>query len=148
MYFEDYEVGMVFDEEIAPVTFTEEELIWAGKNFDPRKIHTDKDFVKDTHFGEVISPGSYSNMKFWSAWVKTGIDAEGMIAGLGVSYAKWLRPIFADTSYDIRVEVVDKKVRKPGYNGAVYFLMTAYDPEGEKVTEYCASGLVAFRDKT
>lgn len=31
MYFEDYEVGMVFDQ-IEPISFSEEELIEAGKN--------------------------------------------------------------------------------------------------------------------
>lgn len=145
MYFEDYEIGMVFDKEIETVSFTEEELIWAGKSYDPRKIHTDKDFARDTHFGQIIAPGSYSNMKFWSAWVKTGIDQDGIIAGLGVEYGRWLKPIFAGVDYQIKVEIVDKEVRKPGYNGSVSFLMTAYDPDGEKVSEYCASGLVAFR---
>lgn len=145
MYFEDYEIGMVFDEDIRPVSFTKEEIIWAGKNFDPREIHTDRDFAEKTHFNKLIAPGSYSNMKFRGSWVKTGIDKKGMIAGLGVDYARWLSPVYPDTLYDIKVEVVDKKVRKPGYNGSVSFLMTAYDPDGKKVTEYCASGLVAFR---
>lgn len=146
MYFEDYEVGMVFDKEIEPIKFSEEELIYFGKKYDPRDIHTDKDKAKASRFGQIISPGSYSNMAFWGQWVKTGIDKDGIIAGLGVEYAKWLKPVFPGILYDIKVEIVDKKIRKEGKDGSVSFLMTVFDQEGEKVSEYCASGLVAFRN--
>lgn len=146
MYFEDYEVGMVFDKEIESIKFSEEELIYFGKKYDPRDIHTDKDKAKASRFGQIISPGSYSNMAFWGQWVKTGIDKDGIIAGLGVEYAKWLKPVFPGIFYDIKVEIVDKKIRKEGKDGSVSFLMTVFDQEGEKVSEYCASGLVAFKN--
>lgn len=32
MYFEDYKIGMIFDKEIEPISFTEEEIIEYGKN--------------------------------------------------------------------------------------------------------------------
>ena len=112
MYFEDYEVGMVFDKEIEPIKFSEEELIYFGKKYDPRDIHTDKDKAKASRFGQIISPGSYSNIAFWGQWVKTGIDKDGLIAGLGVEYAKWLKPVFPVILYDIKVEIVYKKIRK------------------------------------
>ena len=57
MYFEDYEVGMVFDQ-IEPISFREEELIEAGKKFDPRLIHIDKKAAEKSHFGQIIGPGS------------------------------------------------------------------------------------------
>ena len=146
MYFEDYKIGMVF-KDIEPISFTEEELIWAGKNYDPRDIHIDKQGAKDSSFGEIIAPGSYSNMAFWGQWVKTGIDKEGMIAGMGIVSGKWLKPVFADTLYRIEVEVTDKKIHKEGESGSVTFMMRVYDPEGELVSEYQPMGLVAFRKK-
>lgn len=42
MFFEDYEIGQVFDEEIEDVIFTEEEIIEVSKKYDPRDIHVDK----------------------------------------------------------------------------------------------------------
>lgn len=145
MYYEDYKIGMVFDKEIEPIKFTEEELIWAGEKYDPRDIHTDKDIAEKSSFGGIIAPGSYSNMAFWGQWVKTDIDKPGIIAGIGIRYSKWLRPVYPDTLYNIKIEVVDMEVRKEGVNGAVTYLMTATNPEGEVVSEYCCTGLVAFR---
>lgn len=145
MYYEDYKIGMVFDKEIEPIKFTEEELIWAGEKYDPRPIHTDKKSAEESPFGQIIAPGSFSNMAFWGQWVKTDIDKPGIIAGIGISYSKWLRPVYPDTLYNIKIEVVDMEVRKEGVNGAVTYLMTATNPEGEVVSEYCCTGLVAFR---
>ena len=145
MYYEDYKIGMVFDKEIEPIKFTEEELIWAGEKYDPRPIHTDKKSAEESPFGQIIAPGSFSNMAFWGQWVKTDIDKPGIIAGIGISYSKWLRPVYPDTLYNIKIEVVDVEVRKEGVNGAVTYLMTATNPEGEVVSEYCCTGLVAFR---
>ena len=145
MYYEDYKIGMVFDKEIEPIKFTEEELIWAGEKYDPRPIHTDKKSAEESPFGQIIAPGSFSNMAFWGQWVKTDIDKPGIIAGIGISYSKWLRPVYPDTLYNITIEVVDMEVRKEGVNGAVTYLMTATNPEGEVVSEYCCTGLVAFR---
>ena len=65
MYFEDYEVGMVFDEEIEPISFTEEEIIEYGKKYDPRPIHIDREAAGKSRFGKIIAPGSFANMAFW-----------------------------------------------------------------------------------
>ena len=144
MYFEEYEVGMVF-KDIEPISFTEEELISYGQKFDPRDIHTDKKEASKSPFGQIISPGSFSNMAFWGQWVKTGRDKEGMIAGVGIKYARWYKPVFANVKYRMEVEIVDKKIWKEGKFGEVTFIMRAYNPEGELVSEYSPYGLVAFR---
>ena len=135
---------MVFDQ-MEPISFSEEELIEAGKKFDPRPIHIDKKAAEKSHFSQIIGPGSYTNMVFWGQWIKTGIDIDGVIAGMGVDYAKWLRPVVADVLYTIKAEVVDKKIRKPGKDGSVSDLVTAYDPDGNEVSKYCGRALVAFR---
>ena len=146
MYFEDYKVGMVFDKEIEPIKFTEEEIIEYGKKFDPRDFHIDKKAAEKSMFARIIAPGSFSNMAFWGQWVKTGIDKEGGICGLGLEYANWYRPVFADTLYKIKVEIIGKEVRKENRNGKVTFLMTAYDPAGNLVSDYACSALIAFKN--
>lgn len=144
MYFEDYEIGKVY-KDIEPIEFSEEELIYYGKKYDPRPIHTDKEAAEASPFGRIIAPGSFSNMAFWGQWVKTEIDKEGMIAGMGIKESSWKKPVLPDTLYRIEVEITDKKVHKPGVNGVVTFMMRAYDPEGDLVSEYQPMGLVAFR---
>ena len=145
MYFQDYKIGQVFDKEIEDVSFTKEEIIASGREFDPRDIHVDEKKAKESRFNTLIAPGSYSNMKFWASWVKTGIDHDGLIAGVSVDKASWLLPVYPDTPYKISVEVVDKKVRKENEDGFVTYKLLAKDPDGKIATEYIATGLVRFR---
>lgn len=147
MYFEDYKVGQVFDQEIEPISFTEEEIIEYAKRFDPRPIHIDKKAAAESRFGRIIASGSFANMAFWAQWVKTGIDAEGVVAGVSVDQARWIRPVYPDTIYDIKVETVGKKVRKEGRDGFISQELTAYDPSGELVLIYEATALVSFSNQ-
>ena len=147
MYFEDFEVGMVFDEEIEDYTFTEEEIIESGRKYDPRPIHIDKEAANKSRFKGLIASGSYANMVFWGQWVKTGIDASGIVAGYGVDEGRWIKPIYPDVTYNIKVEVVNKEVRKEGENGLVTTKLTAYNPDGEPVLTYTATALVNFKVK-
>ena len=148
MYFEDYEVGMVFDEEIESISFTEEEIIENGKRFDPRPIHIDKEFAEKSRFERVIASGSWANAVFWGQWVKTGIDMEGLVAGVGIDEAKWLKPVYADTLYDIKVECVKKEVRREGKDGFITNRLTAYDPDGEPVLFYEGTALVNYKNQS
>ena len=115
MYFEDYKVGQVFDEEIESVSFTEEEIIEYAKKFDPRPIH---------------------------------IDADCVVAGVSVDEAKWIKPVYPDTIYNIKVETVDKKVRREGKDGFISQKLMAYDPCGELVLSYAVTALVNFSGET
>ena len=146
MYFEDYEVGKIY-KDISPIEFTEEELIYYGEKYDPRPIHTDRQAAEASPFGQIISPGSFSNMAFWAQWVKTKTDKEGMIAGIGIKSARWHKPVFAGVKYTIEVEILDKKIWKEGKNGEVTFMMRAYNPEGDLVSEYAPYGLVQCKPK-
>ena len=146
MFFEDYELGQVFDKEIEDVIFSEEEIIEASEKYDPRDIHVDKEAARKSRFGELIAPGAYANLVLWAAWVRTGIDRDGVIAGTAVLSCKWPRPVLANTRYRVRVEIVGKKKKEGRNDGLVDFKMTAENPKGEIVTEYIAQALVRSRD--
>lgn len=146
MFFEDYEIGQVFDEEIEDVVFSEEEIIEASEKYDPRDIHVDKEAAKESRFGELIAPGAYANLVLWAAWVRTGIDRDGVVAGTAVLSCKWLRPVLANVRYKVKVEIVGKKKREGRNDGLVDFKMTAENPKGEIVTEYVAQALVRSKD--
>lgn len=145
MFFEDYEIGQVFDEEIEDVIFREEEIIEASEKYDPRDIHVDKEAARESRFGELIAPGAFANLVLWAARVRTGIDKDGVIAGTQILSCKWLRPVLANTRYRVKVEIVGKKKRKGRNDGLVDFKMTAENPKGEIVTEYIAQALVRYR---
>lgn len=145
MYFDEFEEGMTFDKEIEPISFTEEEIIEAAKIYDPRPIHIDKQAAKESRFGQIIASGSWANAKFWGQWVKTRIDEDGVIAGVGIEKGRWLKPVVADTLYDIKVEVINKEVRREGKDGFITNKLTVYDPDGEEVLTYSGTALVRFK---
>lgn len=145
MFFEDYELGQVFDEEIEDVIFSEEEIIEVSKKYDPRDIHVDMKAARESRFGELIAPGAYANLVLWAAWVRTGIDRDGVIAGTQILSCKWLRPVLANTRYRVKVEIVGKKKREGRHDELVDFKMTAENTQGEIVTEYIAQALVKSR---
>jgi maoC domain protein dehydratase len=146
MYFEDYKIGQIFDQEIESLSFSECELIEYAKKYDPRPIHIDKEAERKSRFGKIIASGSFANMAFWAQWVKTGIDAGGVVAGVSVNNAEWLKPIYPDILYDIKVEIVDKRVRRKGKDGFVSQKMMVYNPKGELCLTYTASALVNFKN--
>lgn len=143
MFYQDYKIGQVFDKEIEDVVLREEEIIANARVFDPRPIHIDRKAAKNSRFGSIISSGLYSAMAFWGSWVRTGIDMDGIIAGVEVKSCKWLSPVLPDVSYKISVEIVDKKLRSSGKDGIVTFNMKAKDKEGNLVLDFIVDGLVA-----
>ncbi|MDO5048134.1 MAG: MaoC/PaaZ C-terminal domain-containing protein [Anaerococcus sp.] len=142
MFFEDYEIGQVFDDQLEDVILSEEEIIDNAKAFDPRPIHIDKQAAKESRFGGIISSGLYSAMAFWGAWVRSGLDMDGIVAGVEVKSIRWLRPVYPETKYNIRVEVIDKKPRSSGKDGLVTYKMEATDPKGNLVLDFVVVGLV------
>lgn len=142
MYFEDYEVGQIFDREIESAILTEEEIIENASKYDPRDIHCDKNLAEKSRFKGIISSGIFSIMTFWSNWVKTGIDADGMICGVSIEGAKWLKAVYPNVRYDIKVKIVDKKIRKENIDGFVTYQMTVENPEKDLVLDFLVTGLV------
>lgn len=144
MYFEDYVLGEEF--EISPVTMQQEELISFARDFDPRPFHLEKSEAQKTRFGRLFASGFHTLCLCWGAWVKTKIDEEGMIAGIGLDELRWKKPVFAGDKLFPRVKIEALKPSSDGKKGAVTFKMTVNNQEGEEVLSLLGTGLVASKD--
>ena len=55
MYFDELRIGMSV--ETSPTTIEKEKMMAFARDYDNVPIHTDEEYAKGTHFGQVIAPG-------------------------------------------------------------------------------------------
>jgi acyl dehydratase len=61
-YFEDFQVGDIFD--LGSTTVTEEEIIRFARQFDPQPFHTDPVLARDSIFGGLVASGWHTTAMF------------------------------------------------------------------------------------
>src|SRR5262245_36962052 len=99
-YYEDYTVG---DEFITPArTVTEADVVlFAGLSGDYNRLHTDAEYGKGSLFGERIAHGLLGLAIVSGLGYRSGIDPDGALAFLGLSWT-FCAPIkFGDTIHAV-----------------------------------------------
>lgn len=92
MYFEELKTGM--KKELAPVVISKEEMVDFALKYDNVPIHTDEEYAKKTHFGQLIAPGVMSFMTVWAKYLEVDFYENELIAGLSTKL-EWYKPVFA-----------------------------------------------------
>ncbi len=144
MYYEEYEVGRVYD--LEPVKFTEEEIISFASEWDPRWFHIDKDEAKKSRFGGLIASGHHTFIKCWSVWVKTGLDHKGLICGMSIDGLKWLKPVYPEDILTGKITITGKSKREGTNKGKVELELSVKNQRGEEVLIARVTSLV-FSEK-
>lgn len=92
MYFEELKTGM--KKELPPVVISKEEMVDFALKYDNVPIHTDEEYAKKTHFGQLIAPGVMSFMTVWAKYLEVDFYENELIAGLSTKL-EWYKPVFA-----------------------------------------------------
>lgn len=129
MYFDDFRLGDVI--EIESAVIRKEEMIDFAKKYDNHPLHTDEQYAKTTHFGNLIAPGILSFMAVWAKYLEVDLAGEELIAGKSTKI-EWLKPVFAD---DILTGTctVAKLTRRNEKNGIVEIVIEVHNQNGEHV---------------
>ena len=64
MYFDDIKLNETI--EIAPAPIDKNEMLAFARRYDNVPLHTDEEYAKTTHFGQLIAPGVMSFMSVWA----------------------------------------------------------------------------------
>ena len=90
-YFEDFQVGDIFD--LGSTTVTEEEIIRFARQFDPQPFHTDPVLARDSIFGGLVASGWHTTAMFMRLFFDGLLHETASIASPGVDDVRWLKPV-------------------------------------------------------
>ena len=129
MYFEEFEQGYTF--EIAPAAISKNDMLDFARKYDNLPLHTNEEYAKATHFGQLIAPGVMSFMSVWAKYLEIDLAGEELIAGKSTKI-QWLKPVFADDVLTGKGKITALRKRNEK-NGIVELSIEAYNQKGELV---------------
>ena len=155
MWFEDIAIGTRRD--LGTYTFTADEIMAFGRQYDPQIFHIDPEAAKKTMFGGLIASGWHTA----AVWMKLAIAdrerarGEGRIFGRsgvspGFEDMRWIKPVRASMTLRYSSETIEKiELRSRPELGLVKTLNQAHDEaSGELVFSFIGKGFVQRRPAT
>jgi acyl dehydratase len=126
MYFEDFEVGQVFESQGR--TITEADIVtFAGWSWDTNPVHTDAVSSSQGRFGERIAHGLLGMSVALGLASRLGVFESCSIALLGVDEWRFLRPIHVGDTVKVRVEILETRPTSKGDAGILARRFTLVD---------------------
>ncbi len=129
MYFDDFKINDTVA--VAPVVIDKEEMIAFAKRYDNIPLHTDEEYAKTTHFGQLIAPGVMSFMAVWSNYLQVDLAGEELLAGKSTKI-EWFKPVFAGDELTSEV-VVTGLTERNEKNGIVEITFYVKNQKGDLV---------------
>ncbi|MFL5663950.1 MAG: MaoC family dehydratase [Ktedonobacteraceae bacterium] len=109
-YFEDFQVGDIFD--LGSTTVTEEEIISFARQFDPQPFHTDPVLARDSIFGGLVASGWHTTAMFMRLFFDGLLHDTASIASPGVDDVRWLKPVRPGDVLRARFTVIESTPSK------------------------------------
>ena len=109
-YFEDFQVGDIFD--LGSTTVTEEEIISFARQFDPQPFHTEPVLARDSIFGGLVASGWHTTAMFMRLFFDGLLHETASIASPGVDDVRWLKPVRPGDVLRARFTVIESTPSK------------------------------------
>jgi acyl dehydratase len=107
-YFEDFEVGKEF--ETVGRTITETDFVMhSALSGDWTELHTNREYVKDTHFDGRIAQGPMTFVQATGLIYRSGIVERTAVAFLGMNYMDLPNPVYIDDTVSLEMVVTERK---------------------------------------
>ncbi len=129
MYFEQLVPGKTIG--FGPIKIEKDSMMEFAKKYANVPIHTDEEYAKTTHFGDIIAPGMLTFLEVWAEYLKKDFFGEQLIAGQSTK-VEWLKPVFAGDIIYGEAKITELYDRNPK-NGLAVLKIIAYDKDYEDV---------------
>lgn len=129
MYFDDFEVGQVFDTPGRTITETDI-LTYAYLSGDHSRMHTDAEYAKQTPFGVRVAHGPLGAVISGGLLVRLGIFEGSAIAALEHHWI-FKGPIRLNDTIHCRVTIIDKRLTSDGRRGVIERQVEIINQNGE-----------------
>ncbi|MGD2023442.1 MAG: MaoC family dehydratase [Desulfobacterales bacterium] len=141
-YFEDFEVGDIF--EIGSKKVTRVEMIAFAEAFDPQPFHTSEEKAQDSIFGKLVASGWHTCAIFMRLYVDHFLTETISLGSPGVDHVRWLKPVFPNDILSGRITILETK---PSSNragvGSIKIKGEMLNQSGEVVMQLEGTGLFA-----
>jgi len=141
MFFDDIHIGMTL--EIAPAVIEKEKMLDFARLYDPIPLHTNEEYAKGTHFGQLIAPGVMSFMSVWAKYLEVDFFGEELLAGKSTKI-EWIKPVFANDVLS-GTATITKTEKRNARNGLVEVSIVARNQRGEVVLTDVTEAIVKCR---
>ncbi|MCQ2416539.1 MAG: MaoC family dehydratase N-terminal domain-containing protein [Oscillospiraceae bacterium] len=129
MFFEELQKGMTIT--LEPARIEKEEMIAFAERYDNVPLHTDEEYARTTHFGQLIAPGVMSFMSVWAKYLEKDLFGTELIAGLSTKI-EWFMPVFADDELT-GTAVITNMTERNAKNGLVELTIDIVNQNGQLV---------------
>ena len=130
-YFEDYEIGQVFQFKSPPLS--KSDIIEFASQWDPQRIHIDEDAAKAVH-GSIIASGYHTLLVSMRPVMAELMAKTEVIGAAGFNELRWIKPVRPGDALSTRVEVTNTKAsRTKPDRGVVTFNFTTTNQNDEPV---------------
>ena len=110
IYWEDFQVGETI--EMGSHTFSAEEIVAFGRQFDPQPFHTDPAAARDSFYGELIASGWHSCLIGMRLMCETYINRTRSMGSPGVDNIRWLAPVKVGDTLTYRRIVLEARASR------------------------------------
>ena len=141
MYFNDLTLGMTTN--IAPVTIDKDKMLAFAREYDDVPLHTDEEYAKTTHFGQLIAPGVMSFMAVWANYLKVDFFGDELLAGKSTKI-EWFKPVFAGDVLTGKATITNLVPRNEK-NGLAEVTIEAVNQNGDLVLTGITEAIVKCR---
>ena len=141
MYFNDLTLGMTVN--IAPVTIDKDKMLAFAREYDDVPLHTDEEYAKTTHFGQLIAPGVMSFMAVWANYLKVDFFGDELLAGKSTKM-EWFKPVFAGDVLTGKATITNLVPRNEK-NGLAEVTIEAVNQNGDLVLTGITEAIVKCR---
>jgi len=132
IWWEDFKVGDVL--ELGRHTFTVQEIIAFGRQFDPQPFHVDQAAASTGAFGGLIASGWQVCAIGMNMLVERLMDETESLGSPGIEKVRWLKPVRPGDTLTYRVKVVETRPSATRSSvGLVKHLWEATNQTGELV---------------
>jgi acyl dehydratase len=132
LYYEDLEVGQVFD--TPGRTVTETDLVtFSMLSGDWNPIHSDAEFARGTFYGQRVVHGLFGLSMLTGLMDRAGWFSESALALLDIERWEFRGPIFVGDTLRARLEIVSKRLTSRGDRGILGRRFTLLNQRDEVV---------------
>jgi acyl dehydratase len=145
IWWEDFRVGD--SAEMGRHTFTEEEILRFGREFDPQPFHADPAAAERTAFGGLIASGWHTCAIGMRLMVESYLSSTVSLGSPGIDNVRWLKPVRPGDTLVYRRTVMESRASTSRKGvGLVKHRWEAVNQAGELVLAMEGWGLFGRKD--